>query len=180
MINVKEKEKKAFSEMKERFGYTSRYAAPRMEKVVVSVGTGKMSKADKKRNEFIADRIAKITGQKPVARGAKIAIASFKSRQGDIIGYSVTLRKERMYSFLDRLFNVTMPRIRDFRGFDKKSIDQMGNLTLGLKEHNVFPETADEELKDVFGLAVTIVTTAKSKDEAAVFFEVLGVPFKKK
>lgn len=84
-----------------------------------------------------------------------------------------------MYDFLDRLIDIAVPRTRDFRGFDKKSVDAMGNLTLGIREHNVFPETADEELKDVFGLAVTIVTSAKSCDEAIAFFETLGVPFKK-
>ena len=179
MRSIKEKEKKAFDALKDRLGYTNPLAAPRIKKVVVGTGTGKISGADKKKNDFVADRLAKITGQKPASRGARRSVASFKIRQGDPIGFSVTLRGKRMYDFLDRLIDIAVHRTRDFRGFDKKSVDAMGNLTLGIREHNVFPETADEELKDVFGLAVTIVTSAKSCDEAIAFFETLGVPFKK-
>ncbi len=179
MQNIKEKQKEVFQELKGKLGITNYMESPRFVKVVISVGTGKMSRTDKKRNEFVADRLSKITGQKPVSRGAKKSIASFKVREGEHIGYSVTLRGQRMYDFLDRLFHVVIPRIRDFRGFDKKCVDEMGNLTLGIREHNTFPETADEELKDVFGLAVTIVTTAKNRKEALVFFESTGFPFKK-
>lgn len=179
MKRIQEKEKEAFSALKETFGYKNALAAPRIVKVVVNSGTGKFSQADKKRNDFVADRLAKITGQKPAPRGAKKSIASFKVRQGDIIGFVVTLRGKRMYGFLDKLLNVALPRTRDFRGISLDAVDEIGNCTIGVKEHTVFPETADEELKNVFGLAVTIVTTAKNKKEAEAFLKHLGVPFRK-
>lgn len=179
METVKQKEKKSYATLKGEFGYKSSMAAPRLSKVVVAVGTGSGIKRDKDRNKFIMDRIAKITGQKPAIRGAKKSIASFKIRTGDPIGVVVTLRGARMYSFLDKLINVAIPRTKDFRGMDKKIIDNIGNATLSIKEHTIFPETGDEELKDVFGMAVTLVTTAKTKAEATKFFELIGVPFKK-
>ena len=151
--------------------------APRITKVVVSSGVGSFK--DKTKLKVVEDRLARITGQKTALRGAKISIASFKSRQGDTVGYQVTLRGARMYDFLDRLVNIALPRTKDFRGISRSSADEMGNYTLGIKEHNVFPETSDEELKDVFGLAVTIVTTAKSRDEVVDFLQFLGFPFKK-
>ncbi len=177
MISVKEK--KAFDTLKGKFNYTNPFAAPRLVKVVVASGTGKSSQSDKKRNELVADRLAKITGQKPAPRGAKKSIASFKVREGDTIGFSVTLRGKRMYGFLDKVLNIALPRTRDFRGLSLEAIDEMGNITIGVKEHIVFPETGDEEIKNVFGLAITVVTTAKNKEEAKAFFEHLGFPFKK-
>ena len=150
-------------------------ATPRLVKVVVSSGTGKAK--DKKRNDLVSDRLAKITGQKPAPRGAKKSIASFKTRTGDVIGMQVTLRGERMFGFLDKLLHVALPRTRDFRGVDPKALDEMGNLTIGMREQTVFPETADEDLKDVFGMAVTIVTTARNKKDALGFLTALGVPF---
>jgi large subunit ribosomal protein L5 len=120
-----------------------------------------------------------LTGQKPSPRPAKKSVAAFKLREGETIGWVVTLRKQRMYDFLDRFFNIAVPRTRDFRGFSRKSIDEIGNITLGIKEHIIFPETAQEEAKDIFGLAVTIVTTAKNKEQADAFFEALGIPFKR-
>jgi len=176
-LSTREKIEKIRPELKKELGVKNDWAAPRILKVVVNSGTGKAK--DKKRNELVGDRLSKITGQKAAPRGAKQSIASFKLRQGDIIGFSSTLRGKRMYDFLDRLFNVAIPRIRDFKGFDEKCIDEIGNLTLGIKEHVVFPETTDEELKDVFGLSVTIVTTAKNKKDALAFFKALGFPFKK-
>jgi large subunit ribosomal protein L5 len=125
------------------------------------------------------DRLSKITGQKPALRQAKKSIASFKIRQGDPVGVSVSLRGTRMYGFLDKLLNIALPRTKDFRGIESKIVDSIGNATIGIKEHTVFPETVDEELKDVFGMAVTVVTTAKSKEEAKEFFDLIGVPFKK-
>lgn len=178
MISTKQNEKTAFKALKEKFGYTNAMEVPRVVKVVVSAGTGS-AKDKKQRNEVVAGRLAKITGQKPSLRSAKKSIATFKLREGDPVGYMVTLRGARMYAFLDKLFNIAVPRMRDFRGFNKTGIDAVGNLTLGLKEHTIFPETADEDLRDVFGLAITIVTTAKKKDEAVAFLEHLGVPFKK-
>jgi large subunit ribosomal protein L5 len=179
MITVKEKQNKAYETMKAKYGYKNIMAAPRLTKVIVSVGTGSGIKKDKHRNEFIAERLAKITGQKTAVRVAKQSIATFKLREGEPIGVMVTLRGARMYSFLDKLFNVSLPRTKDFRGLDAKAVDNMGNLTIGLKEHTIFPETADEDIKDVFGLSITLVTTAKTKPEATEFFKMIGVPFKK-
>ncbi|MBP6908450.1 MAG: 50S ribosomal protein L5 [Candidatus Pacebacteria bacterium] len=179
METVKQKENKAFKSLAPKYGYKNVMAAPHLVKVIVAVGTGSGIKRDKNRNTFIMDRLAKITGQKPATRKAKKSIASFKVRQGDQIGVMVTLRGERMYGFLEKLINVAIPRTKDFRGIDSKIVDSIGNMTLSIKEHTIFPETGDEELKDVFGLAVTVVTTAKTKPEAIDFFELIGVPFKK-
>lgn len=177
MLSVKEKEKKAYEVLKEKFGYRNPLASPRLLKVIVSSGTG--SSKQKDRNTLIVDRLSKITGQKPVLRSAKKSIASFKVREGDKVGALVTLRKERMYGFLDKLINIASPRTRDFRGYNRGSIDAVGNLTLGLREHTIFPETSDEDLKDVFGMSITAVTTAKTTAEAEAFFEHLGIPFRK-
>lgn len=179
METVKQKEKKSFSTLKAKYGYKSVMSAPRLQKVVVSVGTGSGIKRDKDRNKFIMERLMKITGQKPATRGAKKSIASFKVREGDPIGVMVTLRGARMYGFLEKLINVAIPRTKDFRGIDRKIVDSIGNLTMSIKEHTIFPETGDEDIKDIFGLAVTIVTTAKTKPEATEFFELIGIPFKK-
>lgn len=158
-------------------GYKNPMQAPRIMKVVVSVGVGSFK--DKNKFKIVEDRLAKITGQKAAPRGAKVSIATFKSRTGDIVGYQVTLRGSRMYDFLERLINIALPRTKDFRGISPTAADEMGNYTLGIKEHTIFPETTDEELKDVFGLAVTIVTTAKSKEEVIKLMTHLGFPFKK-
>lgn len=176
---TKQKLATSYDALKAEFGYTNKMAAPKLVKIVISSGTGSKMKNDKNKNDFIADRLAKITGQKPSARQAKKSIASFKLREGEVIGQMVTLRGERMYSFFDKLVNIAFPRTKDFRGLDAKALDDIGNLTLGIKEHTIFPETGDEELKDVFSLAVTFVTTAKSKKEAKAFFDHLGIPFKK-
>jgi len=178
-LTVKEKEKLIFEKMKGTFHYKNQMAAPKMKKVVVSVGTGTGIKKDKNRNESISERLAKITGQKGALRGAKQSVASFKIRQGDPIGVVVTLREKRMYAFLEKLFNVALPRTKDFRGISPKAVDDIGNITIGIKEHTIFPETADEDIKDVFGLAITLVSSAKSKKEGVAFFEAIGVPFKK-
>jgi large subunit ribosomal protein L5 len=175
---IKERIRLAYEAMKDAYRYKNIMMAPRIEKVLVSVGTGRMTRADKKRNEFVVDRLGKITGQKPSGRPAKKSIASFKLREGEIVGQLVTLRGERMYGFLDKLFGIALPRTKDFRGFSKRSVDDLGNLTLGVKEHTIFPETADEDLKDVFGLAVTIVTNKRNRKEATEFFERIGVPFR--
>jgi large subunit ribosomal protein L5 len=177
MNNVKEKINKAFESLKGDFGYTNLFQTPKVVKVVVSTGVGSIT--DKAKIELIPDRLAKITGQRPSGRQAKKSIATFKLREGQTIGYQVTLRGPRMYAFLDRLFTVALPRTRDFRGLSRNGIDAMGNYTMGIKEHTIFPETSNEELKDVFGMAITIVTTAKDKKEAEKFLEYIGVPFKK-
>ena len=167
-----------FAVLKEKMGWTNLMQAPRLSKVVISVGTGSFK--DKKKNELVAARLMKITGQKPAPRGAKKAIASFKTRLGDLIGYQITLRGPRLFGFLDKFLNVALPRTKDFRGISPKAVDEMGNITIGIKEHTIFPETADEDLRDVFGLAITIVTTAQTHAEALAFFEHIGIPFRKK
>jgi large subunit ribosomal protein L5 len=170
MQNLKEKSKNLT-------GYKNAMQMPRLKKVVVSVGVGSFK--DKNKIKVVEDRLMRITGQKASPRGAKIAIANFKSRQGDIVGYQVTLRGARMYDFLERLIHIALPRTKDFRGISINAADEMGNYTLGIKEHTIFPEASDEELKDVFGLAITVVTTAKTKKEAQDFLTHLGFPFKK-
>ncbi len=179
METLKQKISTSFDVMKAKFHYKNKMAAPKLLKVVISVGTGSKIKNDKNKNDFISDRLGRITGQKPSPRSAKQSIASFKLREGEVIGQTVTLRGERMNSFVDKLVNIAFPRTKDFRGLDPKALDNVGNLTLGIKEHTIFPETGDEELKDVFGLAVTFVTTAKTKEEAKAFFDHIGIPFKK-
>lgn len=176
MTITQEKQKSAYAIFKDEFGYTNVMAAPRLMKIVVSSGVGKAK--DKNRLKLVDDRMARITGQKPSARPARMSIAQFKLREGEIVGYQVTLRGERMYNFLDKLIHIALPRTRDFRGLTKTAIDDMGNMTIGIKESSIFPETSEEDLKDVFGLAVTLVTTAKSKPEAEAFLRHLGVPMK--
>ncbi len=173
---VREKEQGAFAAMKGQFGYDNPMQAPRLSKVVVSVGVGSVS--DKKRQEMIGEKLALLTGQKSVSRSAKKSIASFKVREGQLSGYQVTLRGARMRGFLDKLLNVALPRTKDFRGLSPKSVDEMGNCTVGIKESAVFPELADGDLRDVFGLAVTVVTTATNADEARAFLTSIGFPFR--
>lgn len=174
---VKEQNKTAFEAMKGAFGYKNKMQVPQYVKVVVSAGVGSFK--DKKKIDLVADRLKKITGQKPSKKGAKVSIAAFKVREGDPVGFQVTLRGARMNDFIDKLINVALPRTKDFRGISASAVDAMGNYTLGIREHVIFPETTDEELKDVFGLAVTVVTTAKNKEEAKAFFDHMGFPFKK-
>ena len=178
-LSVKEKEEGAFEKMKNIFHYKNVMAMPKMQKIVLNVGTGTAVKKDKNKNDAISLRLAKISGQKPSTRGSKQSIASFKTRKGDPIGVVVTLRGKRMYAFLEKLINVALPRTKDFRGIARTSVDNIGNLTIGIKEHTIFPETADEDIRDVFGLSITLVCTAKNKKEGTAFFELLGIPFKK-
>jgi large subunit ribosomal protein L5 len=177
METIKQKTAKAFDALKGDFGYKNAMQAPKIVKVVVSSGVG--SQKDKKKIELIADRLSKITGQKPVRKGAKQSVAAFKVREGDTVGMQVTLRGGRMYDFLDRLVNIALPRTKDFRGISSNGIDEMGNYTLGIKESTIFPETGDEDLKDVFGLAVTVVTNVRDPKQTKAFLLHLGFPFKK-
>lgn len=157
-------------------GYTNVMQVPKVTKVVVSTGVGSLK--DKKKTDLIIGRLTRITGQAPAPRSAKKSIATFKIREGDIAGYQVTLRGARAVAFLDKLIHVVLPRVKDFRGIRPESIDEMGNITVGLREHTVFPETADEDMRDVFGLAITITTTAKSKKEAEGFLRYIGFPLR--
>jgi len=179
MKSLKEKQAKVFETLASELGLTNVMQTPKIDKIVVNVGTGKMQKKDRHKNDFIAEQLAIITGQQPSGRKAKQSIAGFKSREGDIVGQAVTLRGEQMHSFFDKLVNIALPRTKDFRGLETKSIDEMGNLTLGIKEHTIFPETGDEELHNIFGLSITVVTTAKDRKSAEAYLRFLGVPFKK-
>lgn len=175
---MKEKQKDAFTTLKGEFGYVNKMQSPTITKVVVSAGVGSLNK-DKKKVELIGDRLSKITGQKAALRTSKKSIAGFKSREGDPVGYQITLRGDRMWNFLEKLVNIAIPRTKDFRGMNRTAVDGMGNFTIGIRENSIFPETAEEELKDVFGLAVTIVTSIKNPKETLAFLEHLGFPIKK-
>ena len=179
MNKIKEKENKTLESLKGKFNYKNRLAAPRLIKAVISVSTGSAVKKDPKRNDLVTDRIGKISGQKPALRAAKKSIAGFKIRQGDPVGLSATLRGQRMYGFLDKFLNIALPRTKDFRGLNPKAVDDIGNMTIAIREHIIFPETADEDVKDVFGLAITIVTSARTRAEALEFFRHLGLPFRR-
>lgn len=177
MTTIKEKNRDSYKALKDALGLKNSMQAPKLVKVVLSVGTGKVS--DKKRKEFIAERLSRIAGQKVATRAAKKSIASFKVRQGDNIGFQATLRGERMMNFLEKLIHVALPRTKDFRGLNAKAIDAMGNITIGIKEHTIFPETADEDIKDVFSFAMTVVATSKKKSDTKAFLDYLGFPFAK-
>ena len=177
METIKDKTKSAFDALKKDFGYKNPMQAPKIEKVIVNSGVGSMK--DKKKLDVVEDRLMRITGQKPVRKGAKISIATFKVREGDIVGMQVTLRGQKMHDFLDRLINIALPRTKDFRGISGTGVDEMGNYTLGIRENTIFPESSDEDLKDVFGLAATIVTNVNNAKETKAFLTHLGFPFKK-
>ncbi|MES2007245.1 MAG: 50S ribosomal protein L5 [Patescibacteria group bacterium] len=175
---IQELQKTTFETLKGDFGWKNVMQTPRIEKVVISVGIGKLAK-DKEKVKLVANRLEKITGQKAVVRGAKKAIATYKTRIGDKLGYQITLRGKRAEDFLNRLVHVALPRTKDFKGIKTGAVDEMGNYTLGIKEHTVFPETADEDIKDIFGIAATVVTSATSKKEAISYLTHLGFPFAK-
>lgn len=177
MESIKQKTKKSYDALKTEFGYRNVMQGPKILKVAVSCGVGSLK--DKKKIDLVEDRLSKITGQKPVRKGAKISIAAFKVREGDTVGMQVTLRGQRMYDFLDRLVNIALPRTKDFRGISLNGIDEMGNFSLGIRENTIFPESSDEDLKDVFGLAVTIVTNVREAKQTKAFLTHLGFPFKK-
>lgn len=164
--------------LKKRFGYSNIKAVPKIEKVVVNVKAGRLK--DDKEHQEVQKFLSVLTGQKPSPRPAKKAMASFKTRKGSIIGYQVTLRGPRMYDFLARLIHIVLPRMRDFRGVDEAFFDAHGNLTLGVKEHIVFPEMIGEDYRFLFGLGITIVTTAHTRPEGIELLRLLGLPLKKK
>jgi len=164
--------------MKEKFGYRNNLSIPKIKKVVVNIGVGSVLR-DEQVQQLVARDLMAITGQKAVATVAKRAISAFKVREGMVVGYKVTLRGKRMFDFIDRLINVVLPRTRDFRGLESKSVDRSGNLTIGIREHIIFPEISQEEIKKIFGLEATINTNAKSKEEALELFRLLGFPIKK-
>jgi large subunit ribosomal protein L5 len=151
---------------------------PRVQKVVVNIGLGE-SMDDAKALEAATSDLAQITGQKPVMTKARKSIAAFKLREGRIIGTKVTLRGERMWAFLDRLMNIALPRVRDFRGVSADAFDGRGNYTLGLRDQLIFPEIDYDKIDKLRGMEVTIVTTAKTDDQARALLQLLGMPFKK-
>lgn len=171
-------QKEIISAMKEKFGYKNDLAVPKIEKVIVNVGIGSSALKDEKTQEIISKDLTLITGQKPVPTLAKKAIAGFKTRKGMIIGLKSTLRGRRMHDFLFRLINTALPRTRDFRGLSPKSVDQGGNLTIGIKEQIIFPELSGEDIKKVFGLEVTVVSNTKKREEALELFKLFGFPIK--
>ena len=160
----------------ERFGYANPMQVPRLDKIVVNMGVGEASQ-DRKLIEGAADDMTLITGQKPVITKAKQSIAAFKLREGMTVGCKVTLRRERMYEFLDRLINVALPRVRDFRGLSPRSFDGNGNFALGLKEQIVFPEIDYDKVNQIRGLDIVICTTARSDDEAKALIQGFEMPF---
>ncbi len=165
--------------LKDELKLSNIMAVPKVQKVVLNIGLGKATQ-DKKWIEFASDILEKISGQKPVITKAKKSISNFKLREGMNIGCKVTLRGDRMYDFLHKLINSTIPRFRDFYGLDtKKGFDGNGNYTMGLKEHIVFPEIGTEGLEKIHGLEISIATTAKDNKQALVLLKALGFPFKK-
>ena len=164
--------------MMKEFHYKNALAIPRIEKVVVNMGV-KEGAVDIKALEQLSAELAQITGQHPVTTRAKKSISAFKLRQGVPIGLKVTLRRARMYEFMERLFNIAMPRIRDFRGFPPSSFDGTGNYSFGLQEQIVFPEVDYNKMKKIQGMDITFVTTTRKADEAKRLLELLGFPFRK-
>lgn len=164
--------------MMEKFGYKNIMEVPRLEKVVINMGVGD-AKENPKFLESAMEELAAITGQRPVATVAKKSVAAFKVRAGMKIGAKVTLRGDRMYEFLDRLFNIALPRVRDFRGVSPKSFDGRGNYALGIKEQLIFPEINYDKVEKIRGMDVIIVTTAKTDEEAKELLALLGMPFAK-
>ena len=164
--------------MTERFGYKNPMAVPRIEKIVLNMGVGEATQ-DKKKVDIAANEMQLIAGQKPVVTKAKTSIAQFKLREGMPIGCKVTLRRERMYEFLDRLVTVALPRVRDFRGLNDKSFDGRGNYAMGLKEQIIFPEISYDQIDKVRGMDVIITTTARTDEEARELLRLFNFPFPK-
>lgn len=165
-------------QLMEKFDYSNVMEAPELEKIVVNVGLGD-AKEDTKLLDTVVDEIARITGQQPTVTRAKKSIANFKIREGMPVGLKVTLRGEQMFEFLYKLVNITMPRIRDFRGVSPKSFDGRGNYSLGISEHTVFPEINIDDVDNVHGLEITIVTSAETDEEAFELLSLMGMPFQK-
>lgn len=184
MEKLKEKyQKEVVSQMMEKFGYRNRMTVPRIEKVIINSCFGKevANKTSQERDKVIQNVVSDLTlisGQKPKIIRAKKSISGFKLRKGIDIAAMVTLRKNRMYDFIERLIYLTLPRSRDFKGINQKSIDKKGNLTLGFREHIAFPEVTTEKEKTIFGLEVTVVANAKNKEEGIELLRLMGFPIK--
>jgi large subunit ribosomal protein L5 len=162
--------------MTEQFGYKNPMQVPRLDKIVINMGVGEATQ-DKKKVDIAAAEMMAIAGQKPVVTKAKKSVAQFKLREGMPIGAKVTLRRERMYEFLDRLITIALPRVRDFRGVNPKSFDGNGNYAMGLKEQIVFPEISYDRIDKIRGMDIIITTTARTDDEARALLKLFGLPF---
>ena len=161
----------------EQFKYDNEMEIPRLDKIVLNMGVGEATGDSKKPSVAAAD-LAMIAGQKPVITKSRKSIATYKLRDGQAIGCKVTLRKARMYEFLDRLVNIALPRVRDFRGLNPKSFDGRGNYSLGIKEHTIFPEIDYDKAQDMWGMDITVCTTAKNDDEARALLTAFNFPFR--
>lgn len=180
MHRIKEKyEKEVLTALAKKFGYKSNFAAPRLEKVVINVGAGQSLK-DAKFLDVLEKNVTLITGQKPLKTLAKKSISNFKIRQGMVVGMKVTLRHKRMYDFIDKLVNITLPRIRDFRGLSPTSVDKQGNLSIGFKDQIPFSEVPAEGTEKLHGIEVTVVTKSGNKEQAMELYRLMGFPFKTK
>lgn len=172
--------KKVVPELVKKFNYQNKMAVPKIEKVIVNSGLSRgTTEKNSKYVDMVSQTIAKITGQQPVKNLAKKSIAGFKIREGMPVGISTILRGPKMYDFINKLINIALPRIRDFRGLKRRTIDQQGNLSIGLKEQEIFPEINQESLEATHGLQVVITTTTQNKEEALELFKLLGFPFRK-
>jgi large subunit ribosomal protein L5 len=169
--------KEVVQKLSKEFGYRNVHQVPRLTKIVVNVGLGEAT-ANPKLLEKAAEELALITGQKPVIRRARKSIANFKLRAGQAVGCTVTLRRERMWEFFDRLVNVSLPRVRDFKGVSTKAFDGRGNFSLGIREQIIFPEIVYDKVERVTGLNVTVCTTARNDAEGRALLAHLGVPFR--
>jgi len=178
-MRLKEKyQKQILPELKKELGVKNSFLVPRLQKAVINVGFGRQAK-EKEVVTAVAEGLAKISGQKAVLTKAKKSISAFKVREGMVIGATVTLRGQRMYDFVEKLINITFPRVRDFRGLDDKAVDRSGNLTIGIKECSSFLELRVEDINNVYGLEISLATTAKDRAAGLAFFRALGIPFKK-
>ncbi|MBI5037259.1 MAG: 50S ribosomal protein L5 [Candidatus Kerfeldbacteria bacterium] len=165
-------------ELRKQFGFTNNLQVPRVTKVTLNSGTGK-ALVNEKLLEVVVNTLTRISGQRPIRTKARQSISAFKIREGLVVGVAVTLRGKRMYHFLEKLINIALPRVRDFQGIDPKSVDPSGNLTIGFKEHTVFPEIRSDEVESIHGLQVIITTSAKTKAEGLALLTAMGIPFKK-
>jgi len=164
------------AQLKDRFGYTNEMQIPKLDKIVINMGVGEAVADSKKIQSAMAD-LSRIAGQKPVPTKARLSIASFKLREGMTVGCKVTLRKDRMYEFLDRLITIALPRVKDFRGLKPTSFDGRGNYAMGLKEHIVFPEINYDQIDQIWGMDIIVATTAKTDDEARELLKEFQFPF---
>ena len=176
---LKEKyQNEVVGKLTEQFGYENVHEVPKLTKIVINVGLGE-AKDNQNLLNAAKDELALITGQRPIELKAKKSVANFKLREGQAIGTKVTLRREKMYDFLDKLISISLPRVRDFRGINPNSFDGRGNYSLGIKEQLIFPEIKYDDVDFLHGMDISIVTTAKTDEEAKAFLELMGMPFKK-